>query len=86
MTGGTEAGGAAAAGPTPFRVGIVGCGNIAGPYARYIAANPALELVAATDLDPARAEALTREHGGRAVATLDDLLAEPIDVVVPSTP
>ncbi|HEX5828135.1 MAG TPA: Gfo/Idh/MocA family oxidoreductase [Candidatus Limnocylindrales bacterium] len=82
MTGGVEAAGAPAAGRAPFRVGIVGCGNIAGPYARFIAANPALELVAATDLDPARAGALTVEHGGRAVATLDDLLAEPIDVVV----
>ena len=66
----------------PFRVGIVGCGNIAGPYARFIAANPALELIAATDLDPARSEGLTSEHGGRAVPTLDDLLAEPVDIVV----
>lgn len=66
----------------PFRVGIVGCGNIATAYARHIAAAPDLELVAATDLDPARAAGLVVEHGGRAVPTLDDLLGEPIDAVV----
>jgi predicted dehydrogenase len=65
-----------------IRVGIVGCGNIAGPYARDIASKPNLELVALTDLDPARAEALAREHGGRAVPTVDDLLGEKIDLVV----
>jgi predicted dehydrogenase len=38
------------AAPKRTRVGIVGCGNIAGPYARDIAAKPNLELVALTDL------------------------------------
>jgi predicted dehydrogenase len=65
-----------------IRVGIVGCGNIAGPYARAIAAKPNLELVALTDLEPARAEALAKEHGGRAVPSVDDLLGEDIDLVV----
>ena len=65
-----------------IRVGIVGCGNIAGPYARDIASKPNLELVALTDLEPARAEALANEHGGRAVPTVDDLLAENVDLVV----
>ena len=32
-------------------MGIVGCGNIAGPYARDLASKPNLELVALTDLD-----------------------------------
>ena len=67
---------------TRLRVGIVGCGNIAGPYARDIAAKPNLELVALTDLEPARAEALASAHGGRAVPTLDDLLNEDLDLVV----
>jgi hypothetical protein len=66
----------------PLRVGIVGCGHIAGPYARDIVAKPELRLVAATDLDPARATALTEQYGGTAVATLDDLLAEELDLVV----
>jgi predicted dehydrogenase len=65
----------------PLRVGIVGCGHIAGPYARDIAAKPELRLVAATDLDPALARTLTETYGGSAVATLDDLLAE-VDVIV----
>jgi predicted dehydrogenase len=65
-----------------LRVGIVGCGNIAGPYARDIVAKPNLELVALTDLDPTRAEALAAEHGGRAVPTLDDLLSEDVDLIV----
>ena len=68
--------------PLPIRVGIAGCGHIAGPYARDIVAKPELRLVAATDLDPALARTLTETHGGRAVATLDDLLAEDVDVVV----
>jgi predicted dehydrogenase len=64
-----------------LRVGIVGCGNIAGPYARDIATKPTLELVAFTDLDPARAEALAKAHGGRAVPGIDDVL-EQADVIV----
>ncbi|HEV8546754.1 MAG TPA: Gfo/Idh/MocA family oxidoreductase [Candidatus Limnocylindrales bacterium] len=66
----------------PLRIGIVGCGNIAGPYARDIVAKPELTLVAATDLDPALARMLTETHGGTAVATLDDLLAQDLDLVV----
>lgn len=69
-------------GHRPLRVGIAGCGNIAGPYARDMVTKPELELVAATDLDPARAKALTETYGGSAVPTLDDLLAEDIDLVV----
>ena len=74
----TAAGGRA----LPLRVGIVGSGNIAGPYARDITSKPELELVAATDIDRARADALVAEHGGRAFATLDDLLASDVDIVV----
>ena len=66
----------------PTRIGIVGCGNIATPYAKDIAAKPELELVAATDLDPSRADALTAAHGGTAVDTLDELLARDLDIVV----
>jgi predicted dehydrogenase len=64
-----------------LKVGIVGCGNIAGPYARDIATKPTLELVAFTDLDPARAKALAHVHGGRAVPGVEDVL-ELADVVV----
>jgi predicted dehydrogenase len=65
-----------------LRVGIVGCGNIAGPYARDIAAKSNLQLVACTDLDASRAEALAAQHDARAVPALDDLLNEDVDLVV----
>ena len=67
----------------PLRVGVVGCGNIAGPYAKSMADHDEVELVAATDVDPARAAAFAAEHGGRAHETLDALLADPdVDLVV----
>ena len=66
----------------PTRVAIVGCGNIATPYARDMAARPELELVAATDIDAFRAETLVSSFGGAAVATLDELLALDLDLVV----
>jgi predicted dehydrogenase len=59
-----------------MRIGIVGCGNIAVPYARRIAAVDGLELVAAADALPGRAQALVAEHGGNAHPTLDALLAD----------
>lgn len=69
--------------PHPLRVGIVGCGNIAGPYARSIAAHDEVELVAVSDIDPVRAEAFAAEHGGRAHDTLESLLADPgVDLIV----
>lgn len=61
----------------PLRVAIVGCGNIAGPYARSIAAHDEIELVAVTDVDAARAAAFGAEHGCRVHATLEALLADP---------
>jgi predicted dehydrogenase len=65
------------------RLGIVGCGNIATPYARTIAAAKGLELVAATDAQPERAEELVAQFGGTAHATLDALLGdERVDTVV----
>ena len=66
-----------------MRVAIVGCGNIAERYAETIAATQSVKVVAATDVDPARAKALMEQHGGRAYATLDELLADDeIDTVV----
>lgn len=66
-----------------MRLGIVGCGNIATPYAKTIAAADELELVAATDVDAARAGSLAAEFGGTAYATLAELLAdERVDAVV----
>jgi predicted dehydrogenase len=64
-------------------IGIVGTGNIAGAYARDALSHPEIRLVAATDLDPDRAVAFAAEHGCRAYASLDDLLADTaVDIVV----
>jgi predicted dehydrogenase len=66
-----------------LRVAIVGCGNIAGPYAKTMQPYKQLELVGATDLIPQRAEDLVARYGGVVYPTLDDLLAdETVDVVL----
>jgi predicted dehydrogenase len=66
----------------PLRVALVGCGNIAGKYARDIVAKPQLRLVGATDLDRDRAVGITEAHGGRVFDTLDELLASDVELVV----
>jgi len=65
-----------------LRLALVGCGehselSHAAPLARYAAARPGeIELAAACDLDPSRAERFCREYGfARAYANLDELLA-----------
>src|SRR5438046_1823738 len=67
----------------PMRLAFVGCGNIAGRYAKAIAAAPGLELVGATDLVPGRAGEFVAEHGGTGYDSLPELLgADGIDTVV----
>jgi predicted dehydrogenase len=62
---------------------IVGTGNIAGGYAADARTRPEIRLVAATDLDLARATAFAHSHECRVHASLDDLLADPaVDIVV----
>lgn len=66
-----------------LRIAIVGCGNIAGPYARNLATYPQLDLVGYSDLDLSRAAALAEKHGGRVFPSLDAVLADPdVDLVV----
>jgi predicted dehydrogenase len=66
-----------------LRVAIVGCGNIAGPYARNIVTFPELELVGMTDLDLSRAEDLSAKYGGQVYPSLEALLADPnVDLVI----
>lgn len=66
-----------------MRIGIVGAGNIATPYARTIAAADGLELVAVTDAIEGRAAQLAAEFGGFAHSTLEALLADAnVDTVV----
>ncbi len=63
-------------------IGIIGCGNIAGPYARDLITYPHIELIGATDIDPPRGEELAREFNCRAYPTVEALLADPaVDLV-----
>lgn len=76
------------------RVGIVGCGRIAGmedhpgnphitTHARAIHAHAGYRLAACCDPDPARAEAFARRWGGQAFTNLGNLLDRGgVDVVV----
>jgi predicted dehydrogenase len=67
----------------PLRVGIVGCGNIAGPYARTIKPYSQLELLGATDIDLSRASALVQQYGGRVYNDLKEMLADPnVDLII----
>ena len=70
----------------PARVALIGCGNISRAYVAGSSALAAVELVACTDADPARADALAAEAGIEALS-LDALLADDsIEVVVNLTP
>ncbi len=64
-------------------VAILGCGNIAEPYAETIASYPEIELVGLADLDVSRAETLAAKVKRRAYPSLEALLAdEAVDLVV----
>ena len=70
-----------------LRLGIVGCGDVAEKYADTLAPYPEVPIVAATDVDAARAQAFVAEWGGEVRATLDDVLADDrVDCVVNLTP
>ena len=59
-----------------MRIGIVGAGNIAVPYARTIVAADGLELVAVADAIEGRADELVAEFGGVAHSSVEALLAD----------
>lgn len=57
-------------------VAIIGCGNIAEPYARDIAAYPQVKLVGVADLEFQRAQDLAAKYGCRAYSSNEELLAD----------
>ncbi|UCH26942.1 MAG: Gfo/Idh/MocA family oxidoreductase [Trueperaceae bacterium] len=66
-----------------LKVAIVGCGNIAGPYAKSLASYPETEFVGVSDVARDRAEALAEVHGVTVFDSLDSILEDPsIDLVV----
>jgi predicted dehydrogenase len=67
----------------PIRVGVIGCGNIAGPYAQDIPTYPNMALAGVTDLDADRAAAFAQTHSTQVYPTLAALLTDPgVDLVV----
>jgi predicted dehydrogenase len=61
----------------PLRVAIIGCGNIAGPYAKSLQTKPEkVTLLGATDVDPARVQAYVNTYGGTAYPELAAVLAD----------
>jgi predicted dehydrogenase len=67
----------------PFGVAIVGCGNIADPYARDLTTYPELKLLGVTDLDLARAEALAERYSTAVYSSLNAVLDDPaVDAVL----
>ena len=64
-------------------VAIIGCGNIAGAYARNLVTYPEIAFTGAADLDLSRAEALVTEYGGQAYPSVEALLDDDaVDIVV----
>ena len=65
------------------KVGIVGCGNISHVYFTNLKKYPEVDLVAAADLDLARAQQRAEEFGLEKAYTVDQLMADPeIEIVV----
>ncbi|MBE7470199.1 MAG: gfo/Idh/MocA family oxidoreductase [Anaerolineae bacterium] len=64
-------------------VAILGCGNIAEPYAETLATYPEIELIGMADLEVTRAEALAAKFGCRAYPSIEAMLAdEAVELVV----
>ena len=74
--------------PSPARVALLGCGDVAGQYLTELARHPtAVEVVVCADLDAARARARADEFGIANVASPVDVLEdEAAEIVVNLTP
>lgn len=68
-----------------LRAGVIGCGNVAGNHAAAYRDLPGVELVACSDLDPARAARFAGQHGAEAVRP-EDVFALGLDLVSVCTP
>ena len=68
-----------------MRVGVVGVGRIGSFHAEVLAGHPEVEQVLVADEDHGRAEAVARGIGGRAMTSVEALLAA-VDAVVITAP
>jgi predicted dehydrogenase len=73
------------AGLREVRVGVIGVGALGQHHARVYADLPGARLAGVYDVDPARAAEVAQRHGGRAFASVDQLLAE-VDAVSVAVP
>lgn len=65
-----------------LNIGIIGCGKITQVrHAPEYAENPNCKLTAFYDFLPERAEAMAKEYGGKAYATMEELLNSGVDAV-----
>lgn len=70
-----------------YRVGIVGCGNIARVHAAVLHDMPTTQLTACVDIRAERAQNLAQQYGCRAYESLADMLeGEKLDAVHICTP
>ena len=68
------------------RIGLIGCGNIAGTWIKAVKEQADSHIEVAFDLDAGAAAARADEAGARAVTDLDELLGSDVDIVVICTP
>ncbi|REE76377.1 putative dehydrogenase [Rhodococcus wratislaviensis] len=70
-----------------LRIGIVGCGKIAGNHARALQQVPGVEVVGCCDPDVDRAREFASAHGiARAVGSVEELIALGLDACTVCTP
>jgi predicted dehydrogenase len=69
-----------------LRCGVVGVGRMGRHHARIYSKLEGAELVGVVDRDPERRSAIVEEYGGRAYATVEELLAAGVDAVTIATP
>jgi len=66
-----------------IRIGLIGCGNIAGSYLKTLKGVAGLEMAGVVDLNTERAASFAAEHGIPFVERQEDLLADPsIDLIL----
>ena len=68
-----------------LRAGLVGCGNITDTHARA-ALEAGLVPAAFFGRDPGKAETLAARYGGRACASWESFLSQPLDLVIIGSP
>lgn len=67
----------------PLNVGIVGCGSIVNAYLSTFKRLTSVKLVAASDLERSRAEAVANAYPGVRALSVDELIADPqVDLVL----